>query len=151
MNEWKPLFDSVWDMYRRFEDEPFLVKPSIPILYFGDSEEYFESECKVITVGLNPSLIEFPVDTPFLRFHAAKEMSKTSDQDVFNSSYAQALNDYFKNKPYRRWFDPSFERLLNGMDCSYYQDRTFSNISLHTDICSNLGSLESFTAITPGT
>lgn len=149
MREWEPLFDSAWDMYRRLEDEPFLVKPSIPILFFGDSEKYFQSECKIITVGLNPSLIEFPASNPFLRFAAAEEISDAADRKTFDSLYLQALNGYFKNEPYRRWFDPSFERLLNGMDCSYYQDHGYANNALHTDICSPLATTPTWSGLSP--
>src|ERR1700674_3514038 len=62
------LIREAWQVYRQFADQPFLVKPSIPILFFGDSNRYFSSELKVITVGLNPSRIEFPEKDRFSRF-----------------------------------------------------------------------------------
>ena len=37
----------------------FVVKPSLPILYFGDMVAYFKSDFKVITAALNPSDAEF--------------------------------------------------------------------------------------------
>jgi len=51
----KMLIEECWRIYKKHKEEDFIVKPSIPILFFGDSEKYFESELKVITVGLNPS------------------------------------------------------------------------------------------------
>ena len=39
---------------------PSRVSPSIPILFFGDLHAYFSSRVRVLTVGLNPSLHEFP-------------------------------------------------------------------------------------------
>ncbi|RLG52760.1 MAG: hypothetical protein DRO00_05145 [Thermoproteota archaeon] len=49
--------------------------------------------------------------------------------------YLAALNNYFRNQPYRKWFN-SYEAVLNGLNCSYYGDR--ANTSLHTDLCSPL-------------
>ena len=111
---------------------PFVVKPSIPIIYFGDEVAYRESLIKVVTVGLNPSDIEFkegskPYSTA-LRFPSYSKSAGT-DQDL-----VKALNEYFykSNNPYR-WFD-CYEPLLNGMNSSYSQK--FNNTALHTDICS---------------
>jgi len=36
-----------------------IVKNSIPIVYFGNSEEYKRSKRKIVTIGLNPSNNEF--------------------------------------------------------------------------------------------
>ena len=63
-----------WQIFRQLEDRPFLVKPSIPILFFGDSDQYFSSELKVINLGLNPSRIEFPKENRFLRFNCARKI-----------------------------------------------------------------------------
>jgi hypothetical protein len=54
------LIEDAWRIYRRFEDNGVVVKPSLPILFFGNSDEYFASPIKIITVGLNPSRVEFP-------------------------------------------------------------------------------------------
>ena len=37
----------------------FVIKPSLPILYFGNVKDYFKSDFKVITAALNPSDAEF--------------------------------------------------------------------------------------------
>jgi hypothetical protein len=149
MVHWGSLLDDAWNLYRQFEGEPFLVKPSIPILFFGDSERYFQSERKVITVGLNPSRIEFPSGDPFLRFRAAERLSDENDQEKFNRLYVKVLNDYFKNEPYSNWFNPSFENLLNGMGCSYYDNRGYSSIALHTDLCSPLATDPTWSRLHP--
>ena len=104
------------------------VSPAIPILFFGDLDAYTESPRRVLTVGLNPSLIEFPAGNPFQRFPLAKDAHPEDRQ-----RYLDALSAYFRTKPYDKWFR-SFEPLLNGMRASYY-DRQVS-IALHTDICS---------------
>src|SRR5260370_30230937 len=68
------LIQESWQVYTRFEDQPFLVKPSIPILFFGDSDRYLSSELKVITLGLNPSKAEFPEKDSFCRFSKARTL-----------------------------------------------------------------------------
>ena len=127
-----------WQIYNRSENRPFLVQPSIPILFFGDSNKYFSSMLKVITVGLNPSRIEFPQGNRFLRFSAARNIYPQVLEGRFYAEYLQALNGYFQkppNNPYKPWFN-SFEHLLRGLDCSYHGEAL--NTVLHTDLCSPL-------------
>ena len=100
----------------------------MPILFFGDVDAYSESPIRVVTVGLNPSLIEFPSDEPFERFPHAEGIT-AQDQD----SYLNTLSAYFRTSPYRSWFR-HFEPLLNGMRASYYPGK--ASAALHTDICS---------------
>ena len=47
------------------------VSPAIPILFFGDLDAYAKSQQRVLTVGLNPSRIEFPAGNPAARSWAA--------------------------------------------------------------------------------
>ncbi len=132
------LIRESWQAYAHFEDQPFLVKPSIPILFFGDSSRYFASELKVITLGLNPSGFEFPEGDRFLRFGKARGIYPRIVDGGFYDEYLQALNGYFRkpaNHPYERWFN-SFEPLLRGLDCSYFGHTP--NTALHTDLCSPL-------------
>ena len=107
---------------------PSCVSPSIPILFFGDLHAYFSSRVRVLTVGLNPSLHEFPADSPFRRFPLAEGIS-VSEPDP----YIDALSAYFRTDPYRSWFS-AFEPLLNGLEASYYEGKP--STALHTDICS---------------
>jgi hypothetical protein len=132
------LMRESWQVYRRFQDQSFLVKPSIPILFFGDSEPYFSSKLKVITLGLNPSRIEFPHEDRFFRFSCASKVYPRILEGVSYGEYLEALNGYFReppNHPYRPWFN-CFEHLLTGLDCSYYGNA--SNAAIHTDLCSPL-------------
>jgi len=124
------LIEECWRIYKNFEKEDFLVKPSIPILFFGDYDKYFRSEIKVITVGLNPSKREFPSDEPFLRFPNLKDIYQELLAGKHYEEYLWALSNYFRNKPYKGWFN-SFEALLNGLGCSYYNKG--GNTALHTD------------------
>ncbi len=133
------LISDAWNEYYSFQQHDFVVKPSVPILFFGDSNRYRRSKLRVITVGLNPSNSEFhdsPNPDPFVRFDEARSVYPTILDGVgqHHSAYVGALNSYFRNKPYD-WFR-CFEPILQGLDCSYYGART--NTALHTDLCSPL-------------
>lgn len=129
------LIRDSWRAYKEVEAKPYLVRPSIPILFFGDSESYRESRVKVITVGLNPSRSEFPEENRFQRFAAARSVYPTILGGAAYESYLQSLNEYFSRDPLKSWFD-CYEHLLRGLDCSYYGRA--SNTAVHTDICSPL-------------
>jgi len=102
--------------------------PAVPILFFGDLDAYWASPLRILTVGLNPSLKEFPRAMPRVRFPRAKGVTaRDSDR------YLDALSAYFRTHPYQRWFN-SFEPLLQGAGSSYYGGQP--SRALHTDICS---------------
>ena len=129
------LANEAWAAYRRAEAAGVtaLVRPSIPILFFGDYERYFLSPRRVITVGLNPSRIEFPDSDRFARFPAARYKDS---QPPETARVLRAIADYFREQPYDGWFKPAFEELLRGMGASYYDGA--ESTALHTDICSPL-------------
>ncbi|WP_445487643.1 hypothetical protein [Niallia sp. 03133] len=129
------LIKEYWEMYETHKDYSYVIKPSMPIIYFGDSKEYFDSPIRIITVGLNPSKRDFPNDDPFQRFQSMKQ----DHYYHFNQQYIAALDHYFKENPYKSWYDPSFEPLLNGLDASFYGGK--ENTALHTDICSPLATM----------
>jgi hypothetical protein len=129
------LVAEAWRLYEAAENTPSVVKPSIPILYFGDRDRYAASPLKVITVGLNPSCNEFPVNDPFTRFRKAQYVYPDILDGDGSADYLTALNDYFRRDPYWRWFR-SLEPLLEGMTASYGDGQR--NTALHTDICSPL-------------
>lgn len=103
--------------------------------FFGDSKAYFESKRKVVTVGLNPSRAEFPKGDRYSRFARARDVYPEILDGRHHREYLEALNGYFRNAPYRKWFN-SYEPLLNGFGASYYNGQ--SNTALHTDLCSPL-------------
>ena len=117
-----------WRCFERAAELESRVVPAVPILFFGDVDAYLESPLRAVTVGLNPSLFEFPSDEPFERFPLAKGIT-AQDQD----RYVESMSAYFVASPYRRWF-AAFEPLLNGMGTSYYPGK--ASAALHTDICS---------------
>jgi hypothetical protein len=141
------LASEAWNLYRDAQKLRYVVQPSVPILYFGDAEAYFRSKHRIITVGLNPSLIEFPADDPYTRFPDAKSLSNLIESFAFYDGYLQALNHYFAENPYRSWF-ATFEAMLEGLDCSYYSRR--KNTALHTDLCSPLATNPTWSKLSKG-
>ena len=137
-----------WEHYHRFVNRKGyeVVNPSLPILYFGDKNRYDESEIRIITVGLNPSHMEFPKQDRFQRFREGKclhTLTKWTDQQV--DTYLSVLNRYFVDEPYERWFK-SLEPILNGLNCSFYP-KPFRNTALHTDFCTVLATVTTWSKL----
>lgn len=116
------------EAFERVAGQTWCVNPAVPILFFGDFGAYRASPLRVLTVGLNPSLHEFPGKQPFQRFPA---LGSEGDQEP--SRYLDAMSDYFYIDPYSEWFD-TFKPLLEGMEASFYGG--WASRALHTDICS---------------
>jgi hypothetical protein len=130
----EPLIDEAWRLYIQTSD-PCVVRPSIPILYFGDLPQYAASPLKIITVALNPSHHEFPVHDRFARFRPAAGIEPSAVDPSTRTVYRAALDGYFLDQPYMRWF-VWFEHVLLGMGASYRGGE--ANTALHTDLCSPL-------------
>ena len=120
--------EQAWRAFDRAAELSCRVTPAAPILFFGDLKAYRASPLRILTVGKNPSLEEFPADGPFRRFPSAE-----GNRGRKPSRYLDAMSAYFRTDPYRSWFS-AFEPLLNGMDASYYEGS--ASTALHTDICS---------------
>jgi hypothetical protein len=133
--EQEALIDEAWRLYLNAADNPVVVKPSIPLPYWGDGDRYAASPLKIVTVGLNPSRREFPAADPFLRFRAAEGLDLRDRSEAARSAYLVALHDYFRIAPYRSWFD-WFEQVLRGMGASFYDGAP--NTAVHADLCSPL-------------
>jgi hypothetical protein len=103
-----------------------VVSSSIPILFFGDLDGYKKSKSlRVVTVGLNPSHMEFSGNNPL----------KRREHRPFNHKvYVNSLCQYFHLENYH-WFN-NYEDVLSGMGASYHPGNR--NIALHTDLCSPL-------------
>ena len=118
-----------WRAFDRAAELSSRVTPAAPVLFFGDVDAYCASPLRVLTVGLNPSLHEFPAGEAFRRFPLLTGGS--SDREP--GRYLDAMSAYFRTDPYRRWFS-ALEPLLNGAGASYYAGK--ASTALHTDICS---------------
>jgi hypothetical protein len=132
-------------MYDEAKNRDFIVEPSIPILFFGDSERYSRSKVRVVTVGLNPSKSEFPDKDGFRRFPDVQSIYPEILNGKHIDKYLSALNNYFKRRPYGQWFG-SYEPLLNGLGSSYYDE--YESTALHTDFCSPLATNPTWTRLT---
>lgn len=128
------MIDEAWRLYHETKDD-CVVRPSVPILFFGDYRLYHESPLKIVTVALNPSRHEFPQHDPFMRFRMADGVGTTSMTLAHREAYVAALAGYFRNHPYKAWFG-WFDEVLRGMGASYYEGP--ATIALHTDLCSPL-------------
>ncbi len=128
------LIDEAWSLYA--SGGGAVVRPSVPILWFGDSVAFSKSDVRVVTVGLNPSRVEFPEEDRFLRFPAARLLTAPPTTATQRLAYVGALDSYFRSAPYRGWFDQGFERVLNGLSATYYLG--LPNVALHTDLLSPL-------------
>lgn len=121
-----------WDLWASSQRLTCVVRPSVPILYFGDLPAFLASSVRIVTVGLNPSLAEFPSENPYLRLPLAKGLKGPLSHGRM-ANYLECLNRYYDVQPYTRWFG-SYEPILNGMEASYYRGKR--NRVLHTDLCS---------------
>lgn len=141
-NELLELAEITQNYYKNNIHLPEVINPSIPIMYFGDYEAYKKSKLKIITVGLNPSNIEFQKDSKSnLSFFRFPKWEKDKD-------FIGALNNYFETgKSYDNWFDLGYENVLNGLDASYYTSKQKNNIVLHTDIFSPIATNPTWTKI----
>ncbi len=112
-----------------------VVKKSMPIVFFGDIDNYFRQDYRIITAALNPSDIEFlnnKNDNYSFR-HRFPDYNNTPD------SLEMACKNYFKINPYNKWFgqeNSGFKPLLNGLGYCYYPNSKNLKAVLHTDICS---------------
>lgn len=120
---------------------PYLIKDSLPILYFGDIEAYFKSKYKVITAAINPSDNEFHNETTkeffykrFPQFESIAKANAISDENALQ--YLSALNGYFKTgNDYKKWFKTTPRKnLFAPFSASYYDNA--SNRAIHTDTLS---------------
>lgn len=126
----RPAVSRAWRAFDRAAGRPPRVTPAAPILFFGDLDAYRASPLRVLTVGLNPSLHEFPAGNPFQRF----PLLNGGSTDRESGRYLEAMSAYFRTDPYGGWFS-AFEPVLKGAGASYHYAGNGS-AALHTDICS---------------
>ncbi len=143
----KQLIKKSWADFQKIKTKHFVIPNSIPILWFGDLNAYVNSNSRIITVGINPSNIEFlpsprhGVYSVNYRFPLAKSLvGKNSLTNSDIQLYEDAMNAYFKNtkngKPtwYKPWFG-SYETALNALNASYISNSNYQNTAIHVDLC----------------
>ena len=140
----KPAFNRLADIksIKTKNGQSLIVKNSFPILWFGDLDKYLNSKLKILTLGLNPSNIEFENKS---RFDFQNSLNP-NDTDFY--TYINALNEYFKKNPYRTWFD-NFNYLLKVFDTSYgFNDDNESNTAIHIDAISPFATTQKISNLT---
>ena len=142
-DEWRKRFTPVVKKTWRAFDRAGLVKrhSAAPILFFGDLDAYRASPLRVVTVGKNPSMKEFPADGRFQRFPGLADSSNRKP-----GLYLKAMSAYFREKPYHEWFG-TFEHVLKGTEASYYGRA--ASTALHTDICSPVATCPTWSRLEP--
>lgn len=121
MNE--VIFDLVHGINSNALIDTDILPWSTPIPVFGDI-----SRCKVATLGLNPSNLEFTDNDGHelvgtnRRFHTLNSL-KIKDWNNTNEKHVEKIiktyQDYFQVNPYDRWFK-SLDIILNEINVSYY-------------------------------
>lgn len=125
---------------RDFESKRYfrvVVPNSIPIVWFGDLEEYKKSPVKIVTIGLNPSLNEF------------KEPRFDTHANNADTIY-KTLCNYFYYNPYKVWF-AQFEKCLKRMDASYggkMSDTRYTDTAIHIDAYSSIATAPTWSKLT---
>jgi hypothetical protein len=135
------LINQTLNYFSAHSHRGFVVKPSLPILYFGDLDEYLSSPLKVVTVGKNPSDNEFR-----LRKTDPYSFCRFKRWNPDNENLIESLNPYFRDEPLS-WFS-CYEPVLKGMGCSYYSGGV-KNRALHTDICSPIATSPTWSKLLP--
>lgn len=149
----RSLIKICWTDYKKLEmNHPSLVvNNSIPILWFGDIDNYFDSEKRIVTVALNPSNKEF-MD----KGHVGVEVRFPSAKTIVNKAilgnndcdtYKQAMCEYFwKNR--LSWFC-SFERILKKIGLSYggVFNPNAINTAIHIDIYSPVATTDKWSSL----
>ena len=118
----------------------FVIKESIPIVWFGDIDAYLESNKRILTIGLNPSEQEFLSKSGDSLFDFGSQRFDLIDLDDGNrlNHLKKTLSNYFKINPYN-WFK-KYNKLLSVVDCSYgckeWDSTIYNNTAIHIDIYS---------------
>ena len=140
------LIDEYWQDYSENYSLNCILKPSVPVIWFGNIDKYFESPCRVMTVAINPSFNEFKDNNgtlSFVRFPLAKNLinKKALSRDE-KDNLIEAYNNYFETEPYKKWFDGFDkilkERLNTGDKTSYYDAEYVVNRAIHLDLNTSL-------------
>lgn len=122
-----------------------VLRDVVPILWFGDMDAYFASEKKIVTVAVNPSKLEFQDDKGIssIRYRFPETPANYDSHNPQHFvAYKNAMDGYFKNNPYVKWFWHNekvlrlFDVSYQGMLCSYKNDsgEAFTNTALHIDL-----------------
>lgn len=144
------LIKVCWSDFKKLEKEHpgLVVQNSIPILWFGDIDAYFESKKRILTVALNPSYMEFmekkgQIPSVEYRFPSA---SKIVMKDILNNDdceiYKRTMCEYFHHKKYYSKFFNRYNFILSKLETSYggrlkNEINTAIHIDIHTPVATS--------------
>jgi len=117
----------------------YIVKDSIPVIWFGDLRKYENSKKRILTIAINPSANEFQGNR-FIKIN----LRKITPTKV--NKLQETLNDYFCNNPYMRWFN-QYEKLLNNLDATYFCCNHYRNHAIHIDIYTAIATKKSWSKL----
>lgn len=123
----------------------YIIKESIPVIWFGNLNDYLKSKTRIVTVGLNPSNKEFPENNRWLRFDYVDLYSSDCNQTIFR--LVQTLNSYFDKNPYWKWFGRG-EKVLEHLGASYRPSK-IKNQAIHIDIYSAIATTITWSNLDP--
>lgn len=127
------------------------IPHTIPIDWFGNRNEYEQSDIRIVTVGLNPSDMEFKRDKNATTYDVSYRFPSAIVEN--SATYPKAWNEYFTCNPYN-WFN-NFERVLQGAGASYgghspegigEHDHPHRR-AIHTDLCSSEATLPTWSQL----
>lgn len=138
------------DFKSKANDKDFgncIIHDSIPVIWFGNLDNYLKSPKKIVTVGLNPSNKEFPENNRWLRFDYVDLYSSDCSRTI--PLLTRSLNSYFDDdkKPYMEWFGRG-EKVLHLFNASYKQN-WLKNQAIHIDIYSAIATSVTWGKIDP--
>lgn len=146
------LIGKYWEDFLQHRERKEVVKPSIPVVWFGNFDKYKISKKKIVTVAINPSYNEFPDDVPFSRFPAAKNLDQVNREltkEELNRLIA-SYNEYFIRNPYKNFFKNGFEIVLQslppGAKASYGYHPS-ENTAIHIDCQTALATKEKWSGL----
>ena len=123
----KTIVDKYYDIYRS-NNQQFVLPGVFPIIWFGNTDKYFESHRKIISVGLYPSSKEFTDNNGninlYYRFPNAPIPYSKTPQDY--KRYKSVMDTYFDRNPYMQWFRRN-EEVLNYFGASYNVGKGIKN------------------------
>ena len=79
------------------------------------------------------------------RFNFLDQILKNQDPQL----YLKSLSGYFNenNNPYNNWFDRNLEKIMNGLDVSFYSNRK-KDRAIHTDLCTPIATSPTWGGLT---
>lgn len=144
------VIDDYWCDFNSKRSLKGVVPGSIPIIWFGDIEAFFQSKIRTVTVSLNPSLVEFSSDSrkfklSYQRFDGAEIlMPKSELNDDDKDQLIKIYSKYFRKDPYyKSWFQFFDLKCMGfiskyGYEVGYGYNCFPQNTAIHIDYFSAL-------------